>query len=206
MSVELPIFDKRSLILTVCGRIKEGTVLPSTTIFEKERVASYQTPKGKAYVRAFLKRNKKIIHLHVDCALHDFFPKGKTPKVTHKKNDVLKAIESVIGSDIIANIEGCFEISMSDLPENGSIRLLSSEQKSGELSFRLIGGEISIKGSDVKSIEWNIRKDDPKEIIRAIMVGERSFKISDKYLIECLDWLDTQFAVFILGKKNAEAL
>jgi hypothetical protein len=205
MSVELPIFNKRSLAMTVCGQIKEGTVLPSTTILEKERVASYKTPRGKAYVRAFLKRNKKITYLHVDCALHDYFPKGKVPKALHKKDDVLKTIESLIGSEIIVNIEGGFDASMSDLPENGSIRVLSSEQKSGELSLRLIRGEISIKGSAVNSIDWNIRKDDQKEIVRVFISGEQSFKISDKYLIECLDWLDTQFAVFVLGKKNAEA-
>ena len=56
----------------------------------------------------------------------------------------------------------------------------------------------------MNGIEWIIRKDDPKETFRVIIRGEQSFKISETYVTECLDWLDAQFAVFILGKKNAE--
>ena len=202
MVVELPKFeDKYGLILTVCGKLKS----PATKTQAKEPkiapVAKYEIPAGTAFIRTWL-TGKKETYLHVDCAVSRVFSEGRAPKVTHKKNDILKTIESVSGREIDSIVEACFDIPLSDLPEKGTIRSLCEEQRSADISIQLTGAEVSFTGAPLQWIRWNIRKEEDMFIARVRIKGERVTVISDKYLLESWDWINEQLSIFVFGRRK----
>jgi len=201
MAVDLPKFEnKYGLILTVCGGLKN----PTAKITEKNPkippVAKYDTSAGIAFLRAWIK-GKKETYLHVDCALSKFFPKGKEPQITCKKDKIFKTIESVSGIEIDSQIEACFDIPFADLPEKGTIRSLYAEQKSADISMQLTGAEVSFTGAPLQQIKWNIRKEKESTIVHVWMRGERVTTVSDRYLVESWDWMNEQLSIFVLGKR-----
>lgn len=204
MGIELPTFENsRCLLLTACGKLRTNELRTKGSLrAEDPKVARYLTSAGTALVRAWL-AGKPVKYLHVDCALREFFPKNKVPKATHKKDEVLKIIESVLGTDIDVSIVGCFEVPIIELPESGIIRSLSLEQKTVDVSIKLTGGSFSLTGVPVKKIDWG-ELEDGKRAVHVQIEGERASRVSEAYLREMWDWINDQFSLFVLGKtKNA---
>ena len=204
MAVELPKFENPcGLILTVCGKLKNPTIKSQEKEPKTTPVAKYETSAGIAFLRAWIK-DKKEIYLHVDCAVSRFFPKGRTPEVTCKKDSILNTIESVFGVEIDSRVEACFDIPFSDLPEKGTIRSLYTEQKSADISMQLTGADVSFTGAPLQQLKWNVRKEKELLVARVWVKGERVTTVSDKYLLESWDWINEQFSIFVLGRrKNA---
>lgn len=205
MAIELPKFENTyGLSLSACGKVK-SLEHGGEQINEKEtRVAWYQAPSGRVFIRAWIIR-KKATYLHVDCALRKNFPKGKIPKVTHKKRDVLEIIESVQDKGIDLNINAFFDVPLLDLPENGLIRSLSGEQKSVDMCLKLTGAELSISGAPLTRIRWNIREEGKKSLVHVQMRGGRATRVCSTYLSESWDWINEQFIAFMLGKRKDAA-
>jgi hypothetical protein len=202
MVVELPKFeDKYGLILTVCGKIKNSTIKAPEEEPKKTPVAKYESSAGTTFIRAWI-TGKKGTHLHVDCAISRFFPKGQEPKITCKKDDILNTIEKAIGEEIDSRVEACFDIPFSDLPEKGTIRSLYAEQKSADISMQLTGAEVSFTGTLLQQIKWNIRKEKELLIAHIWLRGERVTIVSDKYLLESWDWINEQLSIFVLGRRK----
>lgn len=203
MAIDLPKFEyKYGQILTACGKLKGIELKGLVTKKPKLLIARYRTSAGNAFVRVRLADTKGAKYLHVDCALEHFLPKDKKPEVTHKKEEVLKIIESFLGVEIDYNVDACFEVPFKELPENGLIRSLSTEQKTTDMTVRLTGADLSMSGAPIKKIRWTTRKKERQNVINVWMRAERSTSISDKYLSETLEWISKQFAIFVLGKKE----
>lgn len=200
MVIELPKFENSScLMLTACGELRTRDLRNKGSLRSKDpKVARYKTKSGTAFVRAWL-AGKPVRYLHVDCALRKFFPEDKIPKTTHKKADVLKIIDSVIGSEIDMSITGCFEVPINKLPERSIIRSLSVEQKAGDMSIRLTGGIYALTGAPVKEVHWRELKE-RKRTIDIRIKGENTSMVSESYLNEMWDWINDQFSLFVLGK------
>lgn len=201
MPVGLPAFDDSyGLILTACGRIvnpADGGIRAGIPT----RVARYQTPRGRALVRTSLTGKEKP-HLHVDCALEQFFSKDRRPKVTHKKAEAVETMLAVEGCQIATAVEAGFRVPMDVLPESGVIRTLAAEQRSVDVSFRLSGGELSIRGAALKAVRWTVRGGESGEVAHIWMKGSASFVVSDRYLCDCWDWIWRHFSVFVLGRRS----
>lgn len=204
MVVKLPKFeDKYGLILTVCGKLKSPVTKTRGKEPEIAPVAKYETLSGKTFIRACITGTKGT-HLHVDCAISRFFPKGRIPKITCKKENILSTIESTFGKEIDSQVEACFDIPFSDLPEKGTIRSLYYEQKYADISMQLTGAEVTFTGIPLQKIRWNIRKEKKSLVARVWLRGKRVTVVSDKYLLESWDWINEQLSIFVLGKrKNA---
>jgi len=204
MGIELPTFENSyGLLLTACGRLRDEEIrTKGKRREERTKVARYYTASGTAFVRASL-GYKQIPHLHVDCVLRKYFPKDRIPKVTHKKAEVLKIIERVLGTTIELSIVGCFKVPMTELPEGGIIHSLSVEQKTVDVSIRLTGGSYTLTGAPVKEIHWR-ELQEGKRLVHVRIKGEKTSKVSEAYLREMWDWINDQFSLFVLGKiKNA---
>lgn len=200
MLILLPRFENSyALLITACGRLKSNKTVGSKVKAQKARVARYQTAAGRAFLRAWL-NNKSEKFLHVDCALHKFFPKSKLPKVTHRKEEVLRIINSALGIGIDVNIRACFIVPMSQLPESGVIRSMSVEQKTVDVSITLAGASLSLTGTPVRRIDWH-QLEDKKGHVYVRLEGEITTTVSEEYLCEIWSWINSQFCLFVLGKR-----
>jgi len=204
MAVELPTFENSyCLSLTACGRLKGKILTKRGSLDEEPKVARYRAASGTAFVRAWL-TDKPAQHLHIDCALRKIFPEDKIPKVTGKKADVLEIINSVLGAQIDVSIGASFEVPRTKLAESGIIRALSVEQKTVDISVKITGCDLSLTGAPVNKIQWSTREGKNRTVVDVRMEADRSLMVSEKYLTECWDWINNQFAFFVLGKRKDE--
>lgn len=201
MAIELPKFEKTyGVMLTACGQLKGRTSkIKALCERKKPRVARYRSATGTAFVRSRLV-NKGGLYLHVDCV------QGKVlstkPKVTHKKTEVLEIIEAVRGLEIEAGIIGRFEVPLAKLPETGLVRALSTERRISDMSVKLKGAAVSLTGTPIKNIYWDIQGKKEKQMVRVRMQAERVVNVDDKYLSESWNWIEEQFLLFVLGRRK----
>ena len=201
MALRIPRFEDTScLILTVCGLVEdEKSPLPKLMKDRDECVAAIRIAKKPAFLR-LAAGGKKGRHLHVDCALQDFFPKSKVPKASCKKQDIVDILAAMEGTGIDAGISAGFEIKASDLPEKGLINSFATEQRSADMSMKLTGGTLDIEGAPVTRLVWTLRKN----TVFVRLEAERKETVDDDYLARTLSWINAQFDLFVLGKTPDE--
>lgn len=204
MEIALPDFKGgHCQLVTACGELLGSTAQSKSLRAAKLRVARYRTPLGTALVRAWIVSKDDKRYLHVDCALREYFPKGRVPKVTHTKAEVTRIIERAVGRDIDVNIVGCFKVPMGKLPEGGIIRLLVEEQKTASISMKMTQGTFSLTGAPIKRIDWRESKD-KKRLLHVIIEGGIRSTVSEKHMCEMWEWIDKQFKLFVLGQSKLE--
>ena len=204
MAIALPDFKGgHCQLVTACGELLGSTAQSKSLRKAKLQVARYRTSSGTALVRAWIEGKGNTRYLHVDCALREYFPKGLIPKITHKKAEVTRIIERVVGRDIDVSIVGCFEVPMAKLPEGGIIRLLSEEQKTTSISMKMTQGTFSLTGAPIKRIEWRESKD-KKRLLNVIIEGDIRSTVSEKHMCEMWEWIEKQFKLFVLGQIKLE--
>ena len=187
------------LMLSVCGELKTTDQMPA---IQGVQTAKYDTREGEAFVRAWIS-GKKARYLHVDCARSVLFPTGETPKVTGKKEDILKLIESVSGIDLEATVCACFRVPLSVVPESGLIRSLLPEHKSDDVSMKMTGATFSLGGAPISRLQWRVLSTkDKQDMVHVDLRGDRRFQVSDKYLSEAWSWIYGQFSLFVLGQRK----
>jgi len=199
MAFLLPVFDNTSRrILTVCGRIEDaGHPIAGLLPDGEPLVAAYQAAGRKVYLRV-LPGGKKHTHLHVDCATQEFFGKDRAPKTNTTRTKLLRILDKAVGLTLDCGVCGGFVVPLVDLPEQGLIRSLSAEQKTGGLSARLTSGECKIEGAPVRRLYWNM--DDGENTVFVRVDGSRKDKVDNQYLVRAFDWIGQQFDLFVLGK------
>jgi len=206
MSIKFPTFtDTYCKIFTVCGKIKnKKKVLDESakTQLKKSMAVFYETDQGDGFLSIF--SGKKEEHLHIDCALKKFFPKGQVPKITSEKNQVENILENFIDSTINVRTQGFFVFPFEELPIHGLIRSLSFEEKISDIKVKLIGGELLIEGAPINNIEWKINKD--KSEVNALIISEipELITIDDEYLNRLISSLENAAKNLILGEATNE--
>jgi hypothetical protein len=201
MGIELPRLEKTACkLLTACGRIQNpaGQLLKVMKRHHK-LVARYRAGGVGAYVRVML-CGKSGDHLHIDCALEEFFRQGesmKPPKATHPKSKVLRLLQEAVGSRIDVLVSGVFLLDLENLPQRGFIRSLMATQGSTGLTMKLTGGNLSITGAPITNIRWSLKQDQSHVLVD--LKGRRSVQVEGCYLQESLNWLNEQMVFFVLG-------
>jgi len=200
MKIVLPSFEGGYCrLVTACGELLGSKAQIKSISTAKSKIARYRTQSGTALVRAWLS-GKRAHYLHVDCALREYFPKDNIPKVTNTKAEVMRIIERTVGYDIDVSIIGCFEVPMTKLPEGAIIRLLSEEQRTASISMKMTNGTFSLTGAPIRRIDWRELKDE-KSLLHVKIHGDIRSTISEQYMCEMWEWINTQFKLFVLGKK-----
>jgi len=139
-------------------------------------------------------------HLHIDFALDSFFPKGEKPKATHKKAEIMALLNEAIGATVYLGVIGCFELPIEELPERGLVRSLYTEHKAGGIAIKLVEGKLTITGAPVRYISWSVAEDG-KKIDFEIEANKKGIvKIDEMYLQSLLDWINSQFRLFVLTR------
>lgn len=205
MSTMLPRLSEVSCkCLTVCGLVEAGARDSVAGLAkDMELSARFRATAGTVFMRLIL-GGRAGRHLHIDCALKEYFRKGRAPKVTHRGRELLGVLEKVSGWKIDVGIRGLFTIKLAQLPENGMIRRLhAAEARSGGMSMKLTAGRFSITGAPVTSIRWSV--DRAGSDVEIDIVADRPMTVQEDYLQDCLDWINTQVGLFVLGRSTDEA-
>lgn len=204
MSIKLPLFKNTNcIIFTACGTIKtQDNSFKNLESKQKTMVYSYETAQGRGIIRILIGQ-KPEYHLHIDCALEKCFPKGKTPKKTHKKVELENFLKKYINSIIDTNIAGVFVFPLDELPSYGVIRSLSIEQKMLNMKVKLVGGKFLIEGAPVRNIDWEINEAHKEAVVR-IESEMTEITIDDEYLNKLLNSINEIALLFVLGKNKDE--
>ena len=199
MPLELPRLEQTSCeILTACAHVLTGSdALLQKLAKEDPMTARYGAGSGASYLRV-LPGGKSGKHLHIDCALAEYFAGRKRPKTTHRKAEVLRFLDSALGSSVDVCVRTGFVLPLSELPERGFIRSLCSEEGAAGVSIKLIEGRASITGAPARSIWWSV--DQKKGEVTVQMEADRSTEVKETYLKDCLDWGSGLLHLFVLGK------
>jgi len=196
--MKLPRFENtRCTSLTVCGCLKRRSeaLRRAFSDIRGAMVARYRSNRGTLYVRVLSGRPRGQQLLHVDCATKAFFPQGRSPRVTHKKADVLNVLDMVEGSEIEAIVIAGFTVPWGELPGTCLLRPLSEERSSGTISARLVQGTLDLGGAPVRTIRWSIGEDG---VVRVRVSADKSIEIGDAYLGTLMHWAEEQFELFVL--------
>lgn len=206
MLIKLPQFEGTSCHnLTACGKIESGAkvLLNRLTKANKPMVARCRVGAKTVYIRV-LPSSKSGKHLHIDCALKEFFNKRGTPEVTHKRAQVMALLDKAIGATIDVGVIGFFVLPLAALPERGLVRSLYTEQATAGMTIKLTGGRFSITGAPVQSITWGVQQNS-KDVALQIQ-ARKTVRIEATYLQELLDWINGQLGLYLLtrGKDGSE--
>jgi hypothetical protein len=196
MSIKLPRLKEAScVILTACAELKPENVAFLKDLSEKEeRVTKGRSGAATVYLR-LLTDCVDGRHLHIDCALIDYFSGAKAPKTTDKMRDIAKILDQAMGAVVDVYASATFVLPLSQMPEKGMVGLLYGKQETVGVSMRLTAGTFTISGTPVRSIKWSV--DSKKKQVRLKLEAEKQAHIvSDTYLQELLDWTASQLEVF----------
>ena len=200
MPIRLPrLGETRCKCLTLCGRVESGPkAFLARLAKEKPMTARYGSGSSAAYLR-LLPGGRTRRHLHVDCALPDYFPAERRPKRTHNKAQVMKLLTAAIGSTVDVGVIGAFSLPLAELPESGLMRsLYATEGETGGITIKLTAGRFSITGAPVRSIWWSVDRETAEVLVH--VEARRSLRIDDRYLEEALEWATAQLSLFVLGR------
>ncbi len=103
-----------------------------------------------------------------------------------------------MGKQVKTDLKAIFEIKLSELPEGGIIRALFFKTQTGNVSINVNGADFLITGAPVNSISWQAVPDDKIGVI--IDADNVETTISENYLTDTLERLESALNVFVLGK------
>lgn len=194
MSIILPTFTNTCCtVISACGKISEKRSIKT----DVEKVAKYGRGKEQVFIRTIISGEKET-HLHIDFASKDNFPDKKTPKTTHKIEDIKKTIKELFTKEIEVHITGCFKTNVNAIPASGLIRSLYTEKKRDhDVSIRLTGAKLSLSGVPVQKIEWYESRME-EGLLYITIEGESKLTIQNDYFVKLLDWMNNVYKFFVL--------
>jgi hypothetical protein len=183
------------VIFTVCSEVHtKNQSLVKLLSKKKEYFTKYQANKGTTHLRVAFGGGKKP-HLHIDCVQGKYLSK-KAPKANTNIAVVKSLMERFFDSPVEFGIRGVFVIPNKKMPKRGLISSITSEEKIGEISFKLAGGHLEVKGSPITDIIWSFTS---KENVVVEIRGERKdLTINKGFLKEQFQWLNDQLNLFVL--------
>lgn len=204
MAITFPKIDSSyGLTLRVCSSLKgKQSSDINQRLIKETRVARYQGANGSVYTRAWM-TDKKDGHLHIECACSEMLPMKNKPKATHKKADIAEMIQACLGRTAEAHISAHFKVGFDEIPEDGIIRALTIEQKMPSMSIKVKGCSLALTGFPIDSIEWRelVGK---KPALRIELKGQMILDVTENYLCEAWDWIESQFLLFVLKRESNE--
>jgi hypothetical protein len=156
--------------------------------------ARYKTPAGTCYVRVIMGGVSET-HFHVDVVTEDYF-EGRPPKTPNKLSEVMRALERVEGLEAKALWSGKFWLSTAELPP--VIRSTLVQSVEGDVSLKMIGGRLMVRGAPIHAIEWGLRENEEGAFIDLDAI--RTVTVGESYLKDALALLVSSFDVFVTAK------
>lgn len=201
MKIKLPQFkNTQCVLITACGEIEtEDHALQGILSKKAPVIAAYSSANEKAFLKVgrFGSEEK---HLHIDCAVSSFFRSDRIPKPSCDLDELLELLAKFDGVKISIMALGVFNVQLEDIPEQGLIRSLLKEMRTGDMSFKLSGANFEFTGTPVEELKWQILPDGKQ--VRITLNGDISETIDEQYLLRVYDWIESQFTLFVKGKSE----
>lgn len=202
MPITLPdLKNTHCVSLTACGEIKttDRVLLKWLKNEKKSSVADLDKTKGDTYVTLGLgEYTGKHFHIDVTKESFDPRPKKKTSKYINV-NQIQKKLDKLTGKEVTVDLKAMFEIEISELPEGGIIKSLFFQTQLGDIAIKMKGAKLSIRGTPVNDITWQI-KPDGKKIGVYLEAENMKITVGKDYLTGALTLLENAFKIFVLGK------
>ena len=199
MAVRLPrLIDTQCVFLRACGEVRtKDRHLLKLLKEERDWTARY-TAKSRTMFARLHTASATGKHLHVDCALRDYFPEKRTPKANYKKSDLTGLLSEFLDAELEIGVLGIFRLRFDELPETGLIRSLGSGRRTGDISVRMVRGELEISGAPIYAIGWE--PCDDQGWTRVSLKGELTERVDEQYLTRVWKWIESQCTLFVKGK------
>ena len=188
------------MALGACGALDTDSKEILAAIKERKEeaiIASYKVGNSTAYIRVLLGGSSQK-HVHIDVYKKEAFGK-LPPKATHKRKDVEKILDQYMGEKISTRSYGRFRVPVAELPEGGLIRSTFIGVKQGDLSIKVSGASLVVKGAPIRKLEWQFAEKDMSLMV--VIDARLEVEIRKDYLIDQLRLLDSGFRLFVLGER-----
>ncbi len=201
MAVKLPDF-KGSFCkaMTVCAELKsDDKSLLKWIEAQPLMISRYKAADGPAYVILIL-GGLQSKHVHIDVIRNEVFKDRHAPKSVGKMADIQKAAAHLIGHEIDAVLRGEFWVAFADLPLIISAAHITAVE--GDVSLKTVGGSLVVQGAPISGIDWSMRDADGK--VRIVLTSRKKLTISESYVMDSLELLETSFQAFILERSHGK--
>ncbi|NUM52614.1 MAG: hypothetical protein HUU46_03120 [Candidatus Hydrogenedentes bacterium] len=190
------------LNLTACGELAEDRPELAKYLAKKSRIVATLMQGETQVLVGVISGGYSEKHFHVDIARSSFFPASRIPKATTSIEEIEELYRRFEGVKVQVSIIATFEVPIADLPENGLIRGLTQDFRSGDLGMRLLRGGIDIRGGALESFDWEVQRG--LERVRVTIEAQRSETIDDNYLVRLVEWSEIQFGLMVKGVSSGK--
>jgi hypothetical protein len=202
MSIILPDFkDRKCLEVSICGFISEPDYVQKVEVLplEKLLIATYERSGQKVFARMvppFPLDEDKDVHIHIEL---DPASGKSQPRVNCSIDDILNRLDTFVGQKINIRVAGTFRTNLAELPS--FIRpLLMEYGDPGKVQVRMTGGTLAVQGAPIQRISWQLL--DKEGGARITLEARTEVNLSESYLVDQLDMLESAFNSFIVGEKQ----
>ncbi|UCH63283.1 MAG: hypothetical protein JSU77_02180 [Fidelibacterota bacterium] len=201
MPLELPSFINTKCVgITACATIElEDNELAEGLKDPMEMTALYEID-GKAVIIHVHTGKAGESHLHIDCVLSSYYDEEPKQKEMNTIDEVSAFILKLAGSSVAIGTIGGFIVPLNELPEHGTIRSLSAEKRTGDMSITLTGAKLAITGAPIERVEWEIFEN--KEHVFIAIYSNKAEILDEQYLTRVAEWVEAQFYLFIKGQTS----
>jgi len=185
--------------LSVCAYITSPfDKAPKPLNGDEPMVALFQSKSGTGYIKVLSPEQSKEKHLHIDCILKKAFAKDYKVETSNKNADVKSYIAEYYNTEVDVTVTGGFCLPINKVSKRSIIYpfIKAQKDKGKTISLQLTKGELSITGIPLTEINWTI--DNKNKEITILLVGDKSFKVGNKYLLDVYHWIGILFKLFIL--------
>lgn len=142
-------------------------------------------------------------HLRLDVATKENFADDPLPKTNSTVDEIFSKIEPLNGCETHFMAHARFKVKSAELPSNAIMRTMGVENEIADLSVKLSGATLKIKGA-VEELRWSENEDGT--FIISVTTGMQKGKISEDYLATPLNHLSIFLNAFAYRKTpNAPA-
>lgn len=197
MPIKLPTINGAHFLgMSACGDLEsEPDILEELFDDSQHELVAALALGGEQMVLALLVGSKASKHVHIDLVKESAYGKRDTKVAV---DEIHRRLEPFLGEPIAAKFFGRYRVPLDSLPDGGLINTLRFEVKFDAFSLATTGGELSITGAPIDSLDWKVRGDR----VVVDLEGNINTNISDDYLVSIYESLDRAFKGLILAGGN----
>jgi hypothetical protein len=202
MPITLPTLRSRYCTrLTVCVRVVDRQEMPKNAPDHKNdaRLIAESGSKTTPLQVSLLWDDKKRKQFHVDIVKKGDFSSGESQATNSTPAAITKILDSFSGATIDGIMFGRFKLPISKLGETSLVRSSFFEVSKDEVEIKLVKGTIVLRGTPVKSLEWQISRD-AKTIAIDVNGWVHDEIFGDDFLTKISKNVDHWFRIFVLGE------
>ncbi len=192
----------RCLSLTVCANVEDGQGREKSARSSPSEVIFRARPGGHVvFVRAVAPQRGGSGHVHIDCAVKEYFGRESPPKTTGRMADAVHLLSPYLGREVSPSITGVFAE-----PDDSSAFVKKFGRppptEAGTIKVSLSRIEWKVQGSCINRLGWcDARQGRPPLVY---LNAVHKLNLSALYLALAYSWIEEQYSPFCLPDSDTE--